>query len=205
MFSCVAICALAPIGLVIPAPAASLSIVLDFEREPAAGSLSEMKREFENILKPSGIAFDYKTRRQAEQVESENLVVVRLTGQCVLKTPSAPPESGTLGFSYKLDGSVQPFGEIDCDRVVRAIGSVMSATDYLRSDELLGRALGRVLAHEVVHMLSGSGTHARDGIAYREFSGRMLLGPELRLQASDFARIRLAGRQTYAGKSPGSR
>ena len=179
------------LGLAAAVPAASLSIVLDFANAPADSSVAEMKREFEAILKPSGLRLDYKTRREAEQVESENLVVVRFTGQCILKAPAGTPENGTLGFSYTIDGSVQPFGEIDCDRVVRVVGSVMSADDYLRSDQLLGRALGRIVAHEVIHMLSGSGTHARDGVAYKELSGKMLLAPELRLQARDFARIRL--------------
>jgi hypothetical protein len=186
-----AICAFALAALAPSASAASLSIVLDFEAAPSLQSVAEMKREFEGILKPSRLAFDYKTRRQAEQVASEDLVVVRFKGQCVLNPGPTVAESGTLGFSYTVGGNVQPFGEIDCDRVVRAVGSAVSAVDYLRSDELLGRALGRVLAHEIVHMLSGSVAHARDGVAYKELTGRMLIAPELHLAARDFARIHL--------------
>jgi hypothetical protein len=170
-------------------PAASLSIVLDFEIAPATQSVVEMKREFERILKPSGITFDYKTRREAEQVESENLVVVRFTGHCVLKPTAQPVESGALGISYIVDGSVQPFGEVDCERVTRAVSSAMAAADYHRSDELLGRALGRILAHEIVHMLSGTAVHGRDGVAYKELPGKLLIAPELRLQARDFTRL----------------
>jgi hypothetical protein len=99
--------------------------------------------------------------------------------------------SGTLGYSYVLDGRVQPFGEINCDRVIRVVSSALSASDYLRSDQLFGRALGRVLAHEVVHMLSDSIDHARDGLACKELSAKQLLAPALRLQARDFARLHI--------------
>jgi hypothetical protein len=178
-------------AIVTAAGAASLTVVLDFEKPLSAQSQGEMKSEFENILKPSGLAIDYKTRREAELVESENLVLIRFTGHCAFQPTSAVPERGALGFSYIVDGGVQPFGEIDCDRVAGVLNSAISANDYLRSDQLLGRALGRILAHEVVHMLSSSAAHAHDGVAYKELSGRMLIAPVLRLQARDFSRIRL--------------
>ena len=38
----------------------------------------------------------------------------------------------------------------------------MFGGDFGKADLLLGRALARVLAHEVVHMLSGSGDHGHD-------------------------------------------
>lgn len=185
------ICALVYLTSSLCAQAESLTVVLDFQTAPSDQSIAGMKREFEEILKPAALKLDYKTRRQAEQIESENLVVVRFTGACVLKPASDPAEAGALGFSYTMDGRVQPFGEIDCDRVIRAVSSAMSAVDYLRSDQLLGRALGRVLAHEVVHMLSRSTDHARDGLAYKELTGKQLIALELHLDARDFARIRL--------------
>jgi len=40
-------------------------------------------------------------------------------------------------------------------------------------------------------MLSSTAAHSHDGVAYKEFSGRMLTAPVLRLEARDFARIRL--------------
>jgi len=54
---------------------------------------------------------------------------------------------------------------------------------------LLGRALGRVLAHEVVHILSKSGAHGRVGVAKTALSGSQLIAPELRLGAADLERI----------------
>jgi hypothetical protein len=186
----VAICATFLSVLACHASEKSLTVVLDFQTPPNDQSVSEMKREFESVMKRSDLRFDYKTRAQAEQIESDDLVVIRFTGECALKPSSDAADRGVLGFSYIMDGRVQPFGEIGCDRVIRAVCSAMSAADYLKSDQLLGRALGRVLAHEVVHMLTQSGGHARDGVAYKELTGRQLIALELRLQPSDFAHMR---------------
>ena len=94
-------------------------------------------------------------------------------------------------LSNQAANFLEAHGVVRGDRVAVVLNAAISANDYLRSDQLLGRALGRILAHEVVHMLSSSAAHAHDGVAYKELTGRMLIAPVLRLQAQDFSRIRL--------------
>ena len=65
----------------------------------------------------------------------------------------------------------------------------MAGGDFAKSDLLLGRALGRVLAHEVMHILSKSGAHGRTGVTKTALSGSQLIAPELRLEAEDVERI----------------
>jgi len=65
----------------------------------------------------------------------------------------------------------------------------MSGDDFAKADLLLGRALGRVLAHEVVHILSKSGAHGRTGVEKTALSGSQLIAPELRLGPDDLERI----------------
>jgi hypothetical protein len=65
----------------------------------------------------------------------------------------------------------------------------MSGGDFGNADVLLGRALGRVLAHEVVHILAKSGAHGHAGVAKTALSGSQLIAPELRLEAEDVERI----------------
>jgi hypothetical protein len=95
-----------------------------------------------------------------------------------------------MAFTYSTDGVVQPFGEVACDKVTSAVRSAMSGGDFANADVLLGRALGRVLAHEVVHMLSKSGAHGRTGVARPALSGSQLIAPELRLEPEDLERMR---------------
>jgi hypothetical protein len=66
----------------------------------------------------------------------------------------------------------------------------MFGGDYAQGDELLGRALGRVVAHELVHILTGSHDHGREGVAQAALSGAQLITPRLSLSPSDLERLR---------------
>ena len=89
-----------------------------------------------------------------------DLVIVKFTGKCVLEPAGyLYDERGPMAFTYSTDGVVQPFSAVACDKVTSAIRPAMAGGDFAKADMLLGRALGRVLAHEMVHMLSKSGAH----------------------------------------------
>ena len=167
-----------------------ITIVLDFQGPRSEPSIAEMKREFTGIMKDTDLRFDFRWRSQASQEALSDLVVVRFTGKCVLDPVGyLYDERGPMAFTYSTDGVVQPFSEVACDKVTSAVRSAMSGGDFANSDVLLGRALGRVLAHEVVHILSKSGAHGRVGVAKTALSGSQLIAPELRLGAADLERI----------------
>jgi len=149
----VAICALVFSAAARLASAEGVTIVLEFQGQQSEQSIAEMKREFNGIMKDSALTFDFKSRTEAANLSFSNLVVVRFQGACVLKPiPYLYDERGPLAFTYSTEGEVQPFTEVKCDQVTRAVRSAMSGSDFARADMLMGRALGRVLAHEVVHI-----------------------------------------------------
>ncbi len=167
-----------------------ITIVLDFQGPRSERSVAEMKREFAGIMKDSALHFDFRSRSQASREDLSDLVVVRFTGKCVMDPVGyLYDERGPMAFTYSTDGIVQPFSEVACDKVTSAIRSAMAGGDFAKSDLLLGRALGRVLAHEVMHILSKSGAHGRTGVAKTALSGSQLIAPELRLEPEDVARI----------------
>ncbi|HJZ95792.1 MAG TPA: hypothetical protein VKE70_04760 [Candidatus Solibacter sp.] len=185
-----AICAFAFAATASLASAEGVTIVLDFQGPQSDQSIAEMKREFTGIMKGAPVSFDFKSREQAKNQSYANLVVVRFKGTCVLKPiPYLYDERGPLAFTYSTEGDVQPFTEVKCDQLTRAVRAAMSGADFARADLLMGRALGRVLAHEVVHMLTKSGTHGHDGVAKAALSGQQLIGPELRLENEDLDRL----------------
>lgn len=141
-------------------------------------------------MKDSGLTFDWRMRGEAKQESFANLVVVRFKGKCVLEPVGYLfDERGPLAFTYSTDGAVQPFSEVACDRVAAAARSAMSGGDFAHADFLFGRALGRVVAHELVHILARSGAHGREGVAQPALSGFKLIAPELHLDAADLERI----------------
>jgi hypothetical protein len=183
------ICAIACLSL--PAAfAEGITIVLDFQGPRSEPSIAEMKREFAGIMKDTAVRFDFRWRSEASKESLSDLVVVRFTGKCELGPVGyLYDERGPMAFTYSTDGVVQPFSEVACDKVTSAVRSAMSGGDFGNADVLLGRALGRVLAHEVVHILSKSGAHGRTGVARTALSGSQLIAPELRLEAADVERI----------------
>jgi hypothetical protein len=187
----VAICGLVLSAAARIASAEGITIVLDFQGRPSEQSIAEMKREFTGIMKDSPVTFAFTSRTEASNHSYPNLVVVRFKGTCVLKPiPYLYDERGPLAFTYTTEGEVQPFTEVKCDQVTRVVRSAMSGGDFAHADVLMGRALGRVLAHEVVHILTRSGAHGHDGVAKTALSGTQLIAPELRLEPEDVDRLR---------------
>ena len=185
----VSICAIACMAAS-PVFAEGITIVLDFQGPRSEQSIAEMKREFAGIMKSSPLRFEFLTRAEAAQTTAPDMVVVKFKGKCVFEpVPYLLDERGPMAFTYSTGGAVQPFSEVACDRVTQAMRSAMAGGDFAKADVLLGRALGRVLAHEVVHILTKSGQHGSAGVAKTALSGSQLIAPELRLEPEDLERI----------------
>src|SRR4051812_35558576 len=155
-----------------------LTVVIDFQGPHSTRSLDEMKREAEAVMKPSGVVLDWRTRAEVGTSSFDNLVVVRFKGKCVLEPAGyLYDERGPLAFTHSTAGEVQPYSEVECDKVAAAVRSAMSGEDFSRGALLLGRALGRVVAHEMMHMLAKSGAHAETGVGRPALSGKRLISP----------------------------
>ena len=174
-----------------PVYSKKLTIVLDFRGPHSAQSIAEMKHELEGIMQGSGLAIDWRLRDEASQDSFDNLVVVRFNGKCILEpVPFLYDERGPYAFTYSTEGVLQPFSEVACDRITSSVRAAMFTGDYVRADQLLGRALGRVVAHELIHMLSRSDAHGREGVAKPSLSGSQLIADHLNLSPADLERVR---------------
>jgi hypothetical protein len=188
---CLLLCLLAAIGAVNVARAADVTVVIDFNGPHSDRSVQEMKRETAEIFKNAGVHLDWRDRSDVGHSSYENLVVVHFKGKCVLEpVPILYDERGPFAFTYNSDGDVLPFSEVECDKVTASVQSSLGGGDFARPDYVMGRALGRVVAHELVHILTRSAAHGHDGIEQRALSGRELSGAPLRLSRADLDRVR---------------
>jgi hypothetical protein len=171
----------------------SVTVVLDFEGQHSTRALQTMERETEGILKGSGLRFDWKMRDEAAAKTFANLVIVRFKGNC---GPQAPTQNsgglGTLAFTYASDGVVQPFSEVSCDKIGAFLLSGLKSRENTDPEKTMGIALGRVLAHELVHMLLGSETHGDSGVFKSGLTVQQLVSGELQLDDEDADRLRAA-------------
>ena len=125
---------------------------------------------------------------------AEHLVVVELRGVCMAQFSSMA--STPLSFPLPLasssvaDGRVLPFSWLDCTALNRFLAPVVSGPSHAEQDDLYGRSMARLLAHEFYHILAQTDDHATAGIAKARFSTADLLADHFDFEASALERLR---------------
>lgn len=171
-----------------------VTIVMQFAEGFSPQALQEMQFEAERIVRKAGVNLAFKHRAEAAQQTYNDLIFFKMSGRCEMDSfPALLDERGPLAFTFTTDGRILPFGEVKCDRLRDSIKTAMSGADYKQGNQLLGRAMGRVLAHELYHMLAQSKGHAKGGVARESLSARQLIAEQLDFSDHDCAFIRSNG------------
>lgn len=192
----VAICTLLLCTLAAPmrsevATGATLTLLLDFEKAPPLSTLREMQQELRQFLQSAGIRTDLRLRSEVpSDADFEDVVLLRFRGICQASA-LAPllDERGPFAWSHVVEGSILPFAHVACDNVRRAVEEALFGGEKARRDELFGRALGRVVAHELYHIIAGVHSHGKKGIAQAALSGRELIAERMPLEPEDARRM----------------
>lgn len=186
------ICCASPVLAAQP-PAPVTAVVMPDGRYSRV-AIREMGREAARILKKSGVTLTWHLGQPAQSV-SGLLVVVKLMGRCDMDGPSASPSPGPLGWSHEANRVVLPFSDLSCDNIRATVQNASPAGNQLRGNYMLGRAMGRVLAHELYHIVADTEEHGAGGVAQSALSARELTSGQLELQSSDVEAIQSGLRQ----------
>jgi hypothetical protein len=155
-----------------------------------------MKKEVDSLLRPSGVAVDWRMGSEHHAGESfAGLVVLKFRGRCkVERSQQATPATGAtraLGWTkVDEDGHVLPFSEVGCEAVKEALSYLRPEAGQGERQQALGRAMGRVVAHELYHILARTTTHAGRGLAKAAESLEDLVSGHESFRAEDSERIR---------------
>lgn len=147
-----------------------LTVLLSVDGKPSAAALKELKSELNDIMVDTGRKLDIRFRQEAAPTETfEDVVLVKLRGNCKIERfiPFID-ERGPLAWTHATDGQILPFAEVACDRIASSVASVLWGAERKQADRFLGRALGRVLAHELYHILGKTHEHNQDGSLAKE-------------------------------------
>lgn len=148
-----------------------------------------MEKELQRIFRPSGTRVDVATPDLAEHPEfGTNVVVARIIGRCEVPAmpPVGPHRADTLGRTLVTDGRILPFVELDCNQIAGAVRASLLRLPREGRAPGFGRALARVLAHEIYHVLAGTWRHSPEGIACESLSGDDLTAERLDFRYEDF-------------------
>jgi hypothetical protein len=170
----------------------SVGIFVDFDASPAPMAMAAMKREVGAIMRPTGLGVDWRQLSENKGTEAfAGLVVVRFKGRCHARpwVDEAEPGKVALGHTIVQEGHVLPFTEINCEQVRKTLPYLGTHCDHERQNAL-GRALGRVVAHELYHALARTTEHTGKGLGRATQSLRDLVTGTLRFSPDDSEAIR---------------
>lgn len=156
----------------------NLTVLLSIEGRAHDAALAEMKAELKDIMKDAGKSLDIRMRSETKPNENfEDVVLVKLKGNCrVDRLVHLIDERGPLAFTHSTDGAILPFAEVACDRLASSVAQALFGEQRKQADKLLGRAIGRVLAHELYHILGKTHEHNPDGsLAKEAISAKQLI------------------------------
>lgn len=174
----------ARVGTVKPPP---VTVFFRFESAVSGQTLEHMRVELDRLFEPVPLSFDWLRLEEAPEagVVGE-AVVVRFRGNCsVTSLPPLPDERGPFASASVTDGVVQPFAEVNCDRVRAAVHYGLWGAERNQLARHLGIALGRVVAHEVYHMYFRTRTHGASGVTRHSLSPQELVAEKAELHPED--------------------
>jgi hypothetical protein len=174
------------------------TVILLPDHQYSAVALQEMGREASTVLMRSGIALRLHIGHSTEVFDG-TLVVVNLRGRCDMNEGPPAVQGGPLGWTHSENGSLLPFAELACEPIRGSVQSALPGRDAARGNTMLGRAMGRVLAHELYHIAGETFKHGRDGVAQAMLSPQDLISNRLELDPEDVETIRGKSASLEAG------
>jgi hypothetical protein len=174
-----------------------IAVFTTFDGKSSPRAIEAMKQEVESLTRPSGYELSWRSLDQPRIEESfSDLVVVKFHGNChmegiqlLFNELGLESDGGVLGSTKVVDGQVLPFSNLECDRIRRSIAPLTVGNSTEEREALLGRAMGRVLAHELFHILANTGQHGREGVAKAAHSRKDLVSDRFTFAAKDARRI----------------
>ena len=178
------------------APAIEIMILASAE-EPLAPTVQlTLIAELQHIMKAVDVQLEWYPRDEAFGMEfySSALITVQFLGKCEMsgeqnRLPVYAP--GILAATHILDGEILPFIDVFCDRTIMVLSVEMQRVGWAQSQVLLGRALGRVLAHEFYHVLGRTVVHGKWGLSQRYLTPSELVGPGPQFERAELKLMRM--------------
>ena len=164
-------------------PFLPVTVLLDFAESRSSVSLVNLQKIFNTVFADSSIQIDLRLKSvvQSEPQVGE-LLIFKMKGQCVseaLPIGAVSDEGGALAMAYKTDGTILPFGEVQCDRLRASLQRMYGKGQLPAHRADFDLAVAHVMAHEIYHMLASSAAHTRTGVTKERLSPKELVSSDL--------------------------
>jgi hypothetical protein len=152
--------------------------------------LDSLRSELGSLL--NGAAYRVEWGDSNKPVVTEDrLVVIELRGTCLPSPPSlnisGSLSGSTLASSQVANDRVLPFISVNCAVVNSLLDSALVQFPAGDRDVVFGRALARLVAHELYHFLTQTTHHTKNGIAKARVTAADLLSNHFDFDAEAFS------------------
>ena len=173
-------------------PVTPIAVYTSFRQAPPKAVMEALRDEVESIMTPIGLQFEWRTLNADRGSEvAVELAVVTFKGRCVVEELSARSiVPGALGWTHMSDGAILPFSDVDCDRIRGFVQKELLKVAPEDREETFGRAVGRVLAHELYHIFANTTQHGSCGVGKAAYSVSDLLSDDFQFEARDSRALR---------------
>jgi hypothetical protein len=202
LFSCLLLAALPAVGEERQELPATLYTAFQQPAPPAV--VAALEDEVEAIMGQLGRHYEWRSLHSTRGNEvSSELAVLTFKGHCdVVALQSKEIIPGALGWTHVSDGVILPFSDIDCDRVRNFIQKQLLRQPAAERETALGRALGRVVAHELYHIFANTAHHGADGVGKSAYTVQELLNEDFHFEEREGEILRAIGPKTKPQPAP---
>lgn len=179
---------------------APIVLYTQFQQEPPAAVLGALQEELDSIMAPAGLRFAWRSlsRVNGDEVFKE-LAVVTFKGRC--DTADLAPfgkTPGALGLTHVSDGAILPFSDVDCGHIRTFLQGELMAKPRDDREGVFGRALARVLAHELYHVFAKTSAHGACGIGKAAYTVQELVADDFQFDEKEIAALRVAAENDFS-------
>jgi hypothetical protein len=175
----------------------SISAVLytNFRMEPPPAIMRAIQDELESIISPMGFQIEWRSISEGSRyTDAAKIAVVTFKGRCDV-TANSPTfrRGGVLGLTHISNGVILPFSDVDCDEIRGFLQRDLWTRDPNTRPNVFGRAVARVLAHELYHVFAKTTRHGSCGLGKSAYSTADLLSERFQFEKVDAIALREGG------------
>ena len=169
----------------------SIGLYVDFQHAPPAAVRQVAREELAAIMTPAGAVVDWRALTDDRLDQRWNAVAtVRFRGFCDTSDLRVRPSRWVFGQAHLVGREIIPYIDVQCDAVRGFLAPTLNSLDPRRRTLTFGRALARVLAHELYHILAKTSDHGSGGVAKSTYTMPELTASEFWFQGQESQRLR---------------
>jgi hypothetical protein len=177
-----------------------------FQKPAPVAVIHALEDEVESIMGPLGRHFAWRTIAGVKGNEiSAELAVLTFKGHCDISGIVAKDiHPGALGWTHVSDGAILPFSDIDCDRIRLFLQKELLYFPATDRETLYGRAVARVVAHELYHIFANTSHHGSDGVGKAAYSVQELLSDDFQFEEREGHALRSTASKAHGAQPVGT-